>query len=97
MTSAMTSAVTNLVEVANLNIRFTGERKVHAVNDLSFALGEGEVLGLLGESGSGKSVTLRALAMLAPLRAIEPSTVISSPSLTMSSVRLTRKLASSLM
>ena len=66
MTSAMTSAVTNLVEVANLNIRFTGERKVHAVNDLSFALGEGEVLGLLGESGSGKSVTLRALMRLLP-------------------------------
>jgi len=66
MTSAMTSAVTNLVEVANLNIRFTGERTVHAVNDLSFALGEGEVLGLLGESGSGKSVTLRALMRLLP-------------------------------
>ena len=66
MTSAMTSAGTNLVEVANLNIRFTGERTVHAVNDLSFALGEGEVLGLLGESGSGKSVTLRALMRLLP-------------------------------
>ena len=30
------------------------------------ALGEGEVLGLLGESGSGKSVTLRALMRLLP-------------------------------
>jgi len=36
------------------------------VNDLSFSLGEGEVLGLLGESGSGKSVTLRALMRLLP-------------------------------
>src|ERR1700709_226305 len=58
--------MTNLVEIDNLNIRFTGERTVHAVNDLSFSLGEGEVLGLLGESGSGKSVTLRALMRLLP-------------------------------
>lgn len=50
--------MTNLVEIDNLNIRFTGDRTVHAVNDLSLQLGEGEVLGLLGESGSGKSVTL---------------------------------------
>src|SRR4030081_3410420 len=58
--------MTNLVELRNLNIRFTGERTVHAVNDLSLTLGEGEVLGLLGESGSGKSVTLRALMRLLP-------------------------------
>src|SRR5215468_3693615 len=58
--------MTPLVEIDNLNIRFTGERTVHAVNDLSFTLGEGEVLGLLGESGSGKSVTLRALMRLLP-------------------------------
>ena len=58
--------MTNLVEIDHLNIRFTGERTVHAVNDLSLTLGEGEVLGLLGESGSGKSVTLRALMRLLP-------------------------------
>ena len=58
--------MSNLVEIRNLNIRFSGERTVHAVNDLSLSLGEGEVLGLLGESGSGKSVTLRALMRLLP-------------------------------
>ena len=58
--------MSNLVEIDNLNIRFTGDRTVHAVNDLSLSLGEGEVLGLLGESGSGKSVTLRALMRLLP-------------------------------
>jgi peptide/nickel transport system ATP-binding protein len=47
--------MTNLVEISGLNIRFTGDRIVHAVNDLSLVLGEGKVLGLLGESGSGKS------------------------------------------
>src|SRR5438045_1061147 len=55
-----------LVDISGLNIRFTGERTVYAVNDLSLSLGEGEVLGLLGESGSGKSVTLRALMRLLP-------------------------------
>src|SRR4030088_2498286 len=58
--------MTNLVEIRDLNIRFTGERTVYAVTDLSLSLGEGEVLGLLGESGSGKSVTLRALMRLLP-------------------------------
>src|SRR5205809_2416450 len=58
--------MSNLVEIRDLNIRFTGERTVHAVNDISLSLGEGAVLGLLGESGSGKSVTLRALMRLLP-------------------------------
>jgi peptide/nickel transport system ATP-binding protein len=58
--------MSNLVDIRDLNIRFTGERTVHAVNDISLSLGEGEVLGLLGESGSGKSVTLRALMRLLP-------------------------------
>src|SRR6201984_517736 len=58
--------MTPLVEVESLNVRFSGDRNVHAVNDLSFSLREGEVLGLLGESGSGKSVTLRALMRLLP-------------------------------
>src|SRR6267143_1168981 len=58
--------MSNLVEIRDLNIRFTGERTVYAVNDLSLVLGDGEVLGLLGESGSGKSVTLRALMRLLP-------------------------------
>ncbi|WP_257166242.1 ABC transporter ATP-binding protein [Bradyrhizobium sp. SRS-191] len=58
--------MTNLVEIDNLTIRFTGERTVHAVNDVSLSLADGEVLGLLGESGSGKSVTMRALMRLLP-------------------------------
>jgi peptide/nickel transport system ATP-binding protein len=65
--------MSNLVEIDHLNIRFTGERTVYAVNDLSLTLGDGEVLGLLGESGSGKSVTLRALMRLLPKKRTEIS------------------------
>ena len=39
---------------------------MHAVNGVSFDLKRGEVLGILGESGSGKSVTLRAIMRLRP-------------------------------
>ena len=38
--------------------------KVHAVSDVSFALGKGETLGLVGESGCGKSTTGRMLLNL---------------------------------
>src|SRR5215469_10347932 len=55
------------VEVADLAVRFCQrERTIHAVNGVSFRLARGEVLGILGESGSGKSVTLRALMRLLP-------------------------------
>ncbi len=51
-----------VVSVRDLRVRFaTREGAVHAVNGVSFDLVSGEVLGVLGESGSGKSVTLRAL------------------------------------
>jgi peptide/nickel transport system ATP-binding protein len=55
------------VEVTDLSVRFRlRDRTVHAVNGISFRLARGEVLGIIGESGSGKSVTLRALMRLLP-------------------------------
>ena len=58
-----------LAEVDDLNVRFvTREATVHAVNGVSFTVQAGEVLCILGESGSGKSVTLRALMRLLPPR-----------------------------
>jgi len=55
-----------LLEIKDLNVRFRGERTVHAINGLNLLLGQGEMLGLLGESGSGKSVTLKTLLRLLP-------------------------------
>jgi peptide/nickel transport system ATP-binding protein len=68
MAPSGTGAVSgDLVAVRDLRVLFrTGERTVHAVNGVDLSLAQGEVLGLLGESGSGKSVTLRALLRLLP-------------------------------
>ena len=57
----------NLLEVRNLStVFYTPEGVVHAVDDVSFELGYGETLGLVGESGCGKSVTALSLTRLVP-------------------------------
>ncbi len=59
-----------LLEVEDLSVQFVSrEATVNAVSGATFRLQPGEVLCLLGESGSGKSVTLRALMRLLPPRA----------------------------
>ncbi len=56
-----------LVHVRDLVVRFVSrDATVHAVNGVSFDLAPRETLCILGESGSGKSVTLRSLMRLNP-------------------------------
>ena len=56
-----------LVEVQGLRVRLrTDAGPVDAVRDLDLCLGPGETLGLIGESGSGKSLTALALMGLLP-------------------------------
>lgn len=57
----------NLLDVRNLETRFKVRKGfVHAVNGVSFHIQEGETLGVVGESGCGKSVTMLSLMKLLP-------------------------------
>jgi peptide/nickel transport system ATP-binding protein len=68
-TEGSPSAARPLVEVKDLKVKFVSrEATVQAVNGVSFELMAGEVLCIIGESGSGKSVTMRALIRLLPQR-----------------------------
>lgn len=65
--TAAAASAPPLVEVKDLSVRFvTRDMNVPVVNGVSFSLSQGQVLCLLGESGSGKSVTMRALMRLLP-------------------------------
>jgi peptide/nickel transport system ATP-binding protein len=60
-------ALQPLLDVRNLSTRFAAdEGTVTAVDDVSFQLSLGETLCLLGESGCGKTVTMRTLMRLLP-------------------------------
>ncbi|KAG1262489.1 hypothetical protein G6F65_014669 [Rhizopus arrhizus] len=67
--AGMTSAPQPLVSIRNLEVAFqAGAKTVHALNGVNLEVGRGEAVALIGESGSGKSVTLRALMRLHPPR-----------------------------
>lgn len=54
-----------MIEVRDLNVRFRSARgETHAVKSVSFDVRAGEALGIVGESGCGKSTILRSLAGL---------------------------------
>lgn len=50
----------------SINFRLKNGRESNVVKQVSFTIGKGEILGLLGESGSGKTTTALALASLLP-------------------------------
>ena len=62
------SAADPLLEVENLKVSFHGDRGriTHAVDRLDLTIRRGQTLGLVGESGCGKSVTALAIMGLLP-------------------------------
>src|SRR5215210_4790214 len=61
-----------LLEVRNLRVEYLSPKgPVRAVDGVSFSIGPGEVLGLAGESGSGKSTIAHAL-----MRVLRPPAII---------------------
>lgn len=67
-----------LIEVRNLKVDYLSLRgPVRAVDGVSFSLKPGEVLGLAGESGSGKSTIAQAI-----LRILQPPAIITGGSVT---------------
>jgi len=68
-----------VLEVRDMTVRFPVHKgmfnrltgMVHAVEQVSFAIGKGETLGLVGESGSGKSTIGKAIIKLAPMQSGE--------------------------
>ncbi|MDX3806712.1 ABC transporter ATP-binding protein [Bosea thiooxidans] len=67
LTDARAGEAPAVVRVEDLQVRFVSrDMEVEVVNGVSFALQHGEALCILGESGSGKSVTMRSLMRLLP-------------------------------
>ena len=74
-----------VLSVDNIVTQFkTAEGTVHAVNGVSFDVRAGELLGVVGESGCGKSVTMMSLVKLVPMppaRIVEGSAMFDSKDL----------------
>ena len=56
-----------LLNINNLNVEFTAKgKKIKVLSDVSFNLGYGETLGIVGESGCGKSMTALSIMNMIP-------------------------------
>ena len=56
-----------LLSVKNLSVEYTSEGEViHAVNHVSFDLEKGKTIGLVGETGAGKTSIARAILRILP-------------------------------
>lgn len=61
-----------LLEVKNLNVRYkSGQATVYAVNGISLELEKGQTLGLVGETGAGKTTIAKSILRILPDYAIE--------------------------
>ena len=71
------SNLNTLLDIKNLSVTYRGgARELRAVDGVSFSIAEGEVLGLAGESGCGKSTVANAI-----MRLLKPPTEITADAL----------------
>ena len=88
-----------LLAIDNLSIEAVGENgTVRLIEDVSLAIGRGEVLGLVGESGCGKSITAMSILRILPeppLRVCAGSIHFEGQNLTRLDLRAMRKLRGS--
>ena len=76
------SAAAPLLEVRNLRVEFNARRgTLVAIDDVSFDIAPGEVLGVVGESGAGKSITGTAIIAEATLSFLGVGVPPTQPSL----------------
>jgi oligopeptide/dipeptide ABC transporter ATP-binding protein len=69
-----------LIQVKNLRVSFRlRQGTVTAVDDVSFLIPQGRIVGLVGESGCGKSVTARSLLRIEAPACIESGEIVYSP------------------
>ncbi|MFC6766319.1 ABC transporter ATP-binding protein, partial [Natrinema soli] len=85
---------TNALEIENLHVHFdTGSETVRAVDGASFAIEPGEIVGLVGESGCGKSATARSIVRLeSPGEIVDGSIRYGDRELTTADERTLRRL-----
>jgi oligopeptide/dipeptide ABC transporter ATP-binding protein len=69
--------MTPLLAIADLSVSFPGRRgRMRVIEQVSLAIGRGEIVGLVGESGSGKSVTaLATMRLLSPQARVDGGTI----------------------
>ncbi len=77
---AVTQATIRVIDVKDVKIRFkTDEGLLKAVDGVDFAIGRGGTLGLVGESGCGKSVTAHALLHIIPPKGMLSGSILYQP------------------
>lgn len=62
----------NFFEIKNLTVKYhSGNSIIHAVNDVSLDLKPGETLGLVGETGAGKTTIAKSVLRILPANSVE--------------------------
>ena len=64
----------NLISIKNLDVKYiTNKKPIHAVKNVSFDIKKGEIFGLVGESGCGKSTVVQSI-----IRTLNPPAIITN-------------------